>query len=175
MRMRISPKLLLFGGVGILLAPCKAPECAGESLPTFPSARRQNRCSQGTCRSSGTLLSDLLSEHWQSWGNGPPCPLVDTASEQHGAHTPPAHGLRNEMKESRQMRNIFQSRRGPQASLNRSERFLRLSGDDVAITMCPIAHTIVIIHRSLVFHATFLHHTSGSGILSFTFRVDQPG
>ena len=33
------------------------------------------------------------------------------------------HGLRNEMKESRQMRNIFQSRRGTQASVNRSERF----------------------------------------------------
>ena len=73
------------------------------------------------------------------------------------------------------MRTIFQARRGPQASVNRSERFLRLSGDDVAITMCPIAQTIVIIHRSLVLHATFLHHTSGSGILSFTFHVDQPG
>jgi hypothetical protein len=70
------------------------------------------------------------------------------------------------------MRNIFQSRRGPQASLNRSERFLHLSGDDEAITMCPIAQTIVIIHCSLVFHATFLHYTSGSGIVSFTFCVD---
>ena len=86
-----------------------------------------------------------------------------------------SRGLRNEKKESRQMRNIFQSRRGPQASENRSERFSRLSGDDVAIPMCPIAQTIVIIRCSFVLHATFLHHASGSGILSFTFRVDQPG
>src|SRR5258708_3717267 len=79
------------------------------------------------------------------------------------------------MKESRQMRTIFQSRRGTQTSLNRSERFFRLSGDDVAIPMFPISQTVVIIHRSFVLHATFLHHASGSGILSFTFRVDQPG
>src|SRR5947209_6336116 len=79
------------------------------------------------------------------------------------------------MKESRQMRNILQSRRGTQASLNRSERLFRLSGDDVAITMFPIAQTVVIIHCSFIFHATFLHHASRSGILSFTFRVDQPG
>jgi hypothetical protein len=58
-------------------------------------------------------------------------------------------------------------------SVNRSERFFRLSGDDVAIPMCPIAQTVVIIRRSFVCHATFLHHASGSGILSFTFRVDQ--
>jgi hypothetical protein len=35
------------------------------------------------------------------------------------------HELRNEVKESRQMRNSFQSRRGPQARANRSERFTR--------------------------------------------------
>jgi DNA-binding transcriptional regulator YhcF (GntR family) len=34
-----------------------------------------------------------------------------------------AHELRNEVKESREMRNSFQSRRGPQARANRSERF----------------------------------------------------
>ncbi len=83
-----------------------------------------------------------------------------------------AHGLRNEMKESRQMRNLFQARRGTQASLNRSERFFRLSGDDVARPMFPIAQPVVIINRSFVLHATFLHYASGSGILDFTFRVD---
>jgi hypothetical protein len=53
------------------------------------------------------------------------------------------------MKESRQMRTIFQARRRTQANLNRSERFFRLSGDDVAIPMFPISQPVVIVHRSL--------------------------
>src|SRR5947209_17789361 len=56
-----------------------------------------------------------------------------------------------------------------------SRVFSALGSDDIAITMFPIAQTIVIIHRSFVLHATFLHHASGSGIRSFTFRVDQLG
>ena len=79
------------------------------------------------------------------------------------------------MKESGHMFLIFQSRKGPQTSEKRSEGFSRLGGNDVAIAICPIAQTVVIIHRSLVLHATFLHHASGSGILLLTFRVDQPG
>jgi hypothetical protein len=71
------------------------------------------------------------------------------------------------------MRSIFRPRRGTQASLNRSERFFRLSGDDLAVTVSPIAQTVVIIHRAFVLHATFLHHSSGSSILSFTFRNEQ--
>lgn len=39
----------------------------------------------------------------------------------------------------------------------------------------PIAQPIVIVDRAFISHATFLHHAHGSGILSFTFRVDQPG
>jgi hypothetical protein len=39
---------------------------------------------------------------------------------------PTTHGLRNEMKGSRQMRSIFPSRRSTQASLNSSERFTGL-------------------------------------------------
>jgi hypothetical protein len=38
--------------------------------------------------------------------------------------------------------------------------------------MFPIAQPVVIIHRAFALHATFLHYTSGSGILDFTFRVD---
>src|SRR5579859_4588449 len=41
--------------------------------------------------------------------------------------------------------------------------------------MFPIAQPVVIIHRSFVYHPTFLHHASRSGILDFTFCVDQPG
>ena|GEM_PF-4703572 len=58
--------------------------------------------------------------------------------------------------------------------MNSQSGFSALGGDDVAITMCPITQPVVIVPRSLIVHATFLHHASGRDILSFTFRVDHP-
>jgi hypothetical protein len=46
--------------------------------------------------------------------------VIDSTEQTASRET---HELRNEMKKSRQMRTIFQSRRGIQASLKGSERF----------------------------------------------------
>ena len=86
-----------------------------------------------------------------------------------------SHGLRNEMKESRPMGNVFRSRRGTQARLKRSERFTHPRGDLVAITVGPIPLKVGIIKRPFIFHAAFLHDPSRSEVLCFTFRDDSLG